>query len=166
MNEDLLFLLKHRGRGALLDANLLLVYVVGKTHPDRLSTLHHTKQYERDFPLIKRVVEFFPTIYTTPNVLTEVSNLGRKLGVDFFNTLRSVIAVLEERYCTSKDASADKHFLKLGLTDAGLCSVAAKHLVITADFALYQILRTNKMDAVNINHLRQIAWKGAMPSLQ
>ena len=30
MNEDLLFIEKYRTRGALFDANLLLVYVIGK----------------------------------------------------------------------------------------------------------------------------------------
>src|SRR5467141_187040 len=49
MNEDLQFLKKHLSKGALLDANLLLVYVVGKTHSSCLSGFHHTKQYHRDF---------------------------------------------------------------------------------------------------------------------
>lgn len=81
MNEDLSFILKHRKNGALFDANLLLVYVVGKTDRKLLTQLHHTKQYEEDFPIIERLVEFFSVVHTTPNVLTEVSNLGRKLGV-------------------------------------------------------------------------------------
>src|SRR4051794_6446818 len=101
MNEDLSFLWKHRSRGALLDANLLLVYVVGRTNRSRLSQLAHIKQYRDDYPLLERLVEFFPTVYTTPNVLTEVSNLGKKLGTDFFGILRKVVAVLDERYCTS-----------------------------------------------------------------
>lgn len=162
MNESVSFLLKHRSKGALLDANLLLVYVVGKIGASRLANLHHTKQYQHDFPLIERMVEFFPTIYTTPKVLTEVSNLGKKLGVKFYSTLGKVVAVLDERYCASKDASANAHFQKLGLTDAGLCTVAAAHLVITADFPLYQILRANNVDAVNFHHLRQQAWHGAV----
>jgi hypothetical protein len=162
MNESLSFILENRGKGALLDANLLLVYVVGKIHPNRLLRLHHTKQYYEDFPLVERLVEFFSTIYTTPNVLTEVSNLGKKLGSEFFSILGAVVSVLDERYCISKDASANTQFLKLGLTDAGLCTVAAKHLVITADSPLYEILRANKVDAVNFHHLRPLAWHGAL----
>jgi hypothetical protein len=87
--------------------------------------------------------------------------LGKKLGVEFYSALGKVVAVLDERYCASKDASANAHFQKLGLTDAGLCTVAAEHLVITADHPLYQILRANNMDAVNFNHLRQQAWRAA-----
>ena len=166
MNEDYSFLLKHRSKGALVDANLLLVYLVGKTYPNRLSDFKHTKQYRDDFPLIEQVVDYFPRIYTTPNVLTEVSNLGKQVGGEFFNTLRKVILFLDEHYCASKDASANAQFKTLGLTDAGLCSVAAKYLVITADLDLYLSLRAIKMDAVNLNHLRPLAWNGVLSSLR
>jgi hypothetical protein len=160
MNEDMSFLLKHRGKGALLDANLLLVYVVGKTHPGMLRDCHYTKQYQYDLPLIERVVEWFSKIYTTPNVLTEVSNLGGKLGCEFFDTLGNVVTLLNERYCPSKEASGYTYFRTVGLTDAGLCMIAAEHLVVTADYDLYQILRKNNVDAVNFNHLRPLAWEG------
>ena len=166
MNEDYSFLLKHRRKGALVDANLLLVYVVGKIYPSRLSDCKATKQYRNDFPLIEQVVDFFPKIYTTPNVLTEVSNLGKDVGDEFFKTLRKIVLFLDERYCASNDASANVEFRRLGLTDAGLCCVAADHLVITADLDLYLSLRTNKIDAVNFNHLRPLAWKGVLPSLR
>ena len=94
MNEDITFLLKHRGKSALLDANLLLVYVIGKTDRKLLGRHHHTKQYEEDFELLEMVVDNFRTIMTTPNILTEVSNLGKKNGgPDFFNTFKKVIHV-------------------------------------------------------------------------
>jgi hypothetical protein len=160
MNEDVTFLMKYRSKGALMDATLLLVYTVGKTDRTRLSHLHYTKQYEHDFDLIERIVELFPTVYTTPNVLTEISNLGKKLGTDFFDTLGRIISVLDEKYCRSRDAVAHAHFQKLGLTDAGLCTLAAKFLVVTADFPLYQILRANNLDVVNFHHLRPLGWSG------
>lgn len=160
MNEDVAFLTKYCRKGALLDTNLLLVYTVGKTDRTQLPHLHHTKQYEHDFDLIECIVELFPTIYTTPNVLTETSNLGKKLGTDFFDTLASIINVLDEKYCLSRDAVAHTHFRKLGLTDAGLCTLAAKFLIVTADFPLYQMLRANNADAVNFHHLRPLGWTG------
>jgi hypothetical protein len=141
-----------------VDANLLLVYIVGKTDLNALSRLHHTKQYEDDFFLVERVVEWFDRIYTTPNVLTEVSNLGKKVGQEFFITLSQVIRLVEERYCTSLDASEDEHFPRLGLTDACLFAFARDHLIITADLDLYLALRANDLDAVNFNHLRPYGW--------
>src|SRR3954452_22608016 len=102
MNEALEFLVKHKGRSALIDANLLLTYLVGKTDRRSLSKLKYTKQYEGDFELIERVVESFSVIYTTPNVLTEVSNLGKGLGPRFFQTLGKAVNVLKEEYFDSK----------------------------------------------------------------
>ncbi|MBC7928448.1 MAG: hypothetical protein H7039_22630 [Bryobacteraceae bacterium] len=160
MNEDVSFLLKHRRNGALIDANLLLVYVVGKTDKSWLSRLQHTKQYEQDFPLIEATIEFFPRIYTTPNILTETSNLGKKVGEQFFRTLGRVISVLDERYCVSREAAADRHFCKLGLTDAGLLAIADQMLVVTTDFTLFRMLRAQNLDAVNFNHLRPFGWAG------
>lgn len=104
MNEDLAFLLKHRRNGAVFDANLLLVYAVGKTDRRQLAHLAHTKQYAGDFELLERLVESF-SVFATPNVLTEVSNLGKKLGPRFFGTLGQIISLIDERYCSSKDAT-------------------------------------------------------------
>ena len=165
MTEALTLLAKHRKTGALFDANLLLVYAVGMYDKSRLQDYRHTKQYVCDFDLIKFLVEFFPVIYTTPNVLTEISNLGGKLGSAFFSNLKTVVQFSEEQYCASKDAVSESSFHKLGLTDAGIISLAAnKYVVITADWPLYQILRSKGIDAVNINHLRPLDWLGQLSS--
>ena len=59
MNEALSLVLKHRRGGALLDANLLLVYAVGKYDKNLLAVFHHTKQYTNDFALIEHLLAFF-----------------------------------------------------------------------------------------------------------
>lgn len=158
MNEDLLFIKQYQSKGALFDANLLLVYVVGKCGTNRLRQLDHTKQYADDFDTIEQLVESFAALYTTPNVLTEVSNLGKKVGVEFFDQLKRIVYVLDERHCPSKDAASNKYFRKLGLTDSALLNLGPKFLIITGDFTLYSILRANKIDAVNFNHLRPPLW--------
>jgi len=93
MNEDVAFIRKHRGKGALLDANLLLVYVTGKFDKNRMSQFSRTQQYVEDFPLIEYLVELFPVVHTTPNVLTEVSNLAKDLGPQFYEVLKRVVKV-------------------------------------------------------------------------
>ncbi len=165
MSEALALIEKHRSTGALFDANILLVYAVGMCDKSRLQHYPHTKQYVDDFDLIKSLVEFFSVIYTTPNILTEISNLGGKLGSAFFATLETVVRFSEEQYCASKDAASDASFRKLGLTDAGIISLAAnKYVVITADWRLYQVLRSKGIDAVNINHLRPLEWSARLSS--
>jgi len=155
MNEAAAFIAKHRRRGALLDANILLVYVVGMCDIRLLPQFHHTNQYKDDFPLIRHLIKQFRLTYTTPHVLTEVSNLGKELGPKFFDALQRMVQVLDEQSCTSKDAVANVYFRRLGLTDAAHLNIARNNiLVITADFPLYLTLRHSKIDAVNINHLR------------
>lgn len=130
---------------------------MGKFDKSCLSRFHHTKQYVQDFPLIEKLVEYFARIYTTPNVLTEISNLSKDLGVNFFDVLQRVVQVLDEQYCASSDAVSNGEFRRLGLTDSGLLNVAKNHLVVTTDFNLYQTLRSKKIDAVNFSHLRSFA---------
>ena len=156
MNEALAFVQKHRNAGALLHSNLLLVYLVGKLDRNQLSRFHHTKQYVDDFPPVEALVESFSRIHTTASVLTEVSNLGGKLGSKFFDVLRRAVGVLEEHYCASDKAVRETHFRKLGVTDSGLLSVGASVLIITADWQLYGILRSKNIDAVNFHHLRSL----------
>jgi len=160
MTEALQFLQKHRKQGALLDANLLLVYAVGKFNKSLLTSFSHTKQYATDYGLIEYLVENLNVIYTTPNILTEVSNLGGKLKAeDFFNTLGKLFKVLREEYCESTQVAEKSIFTKFGLTDAGIIAVAERNiLVVTDDWPLYQILRSREVDAVNINHLRPLYW--------
>jgi hypothetical protein len=111
----------------------LLVYAVGKFDKSRLSDFHHTKQYKDDFQLIEYLIEFFSVLHTTPNVLTEVSNLGSKLGQRFFITLGTMVSVLQEEYCVSKDAIGNAAFGKLGLTDAGIIKVDQATQVVSND---------------------------------
>ena len=160
MNEDVDFLRKHRTDGAIVDANLLLVYVVGRADRRLLNRSFHTQQYEDDFPLIERIIDHFEAIYTTPNILTEVSNLGAKVGAHKVLDVVAQIIIhkLNEQYCLSRDACGDPAFQKLGLTDAGLLLLAQKHLVVTADFNLHRMLRHRGLDAINFNHLRQASW--------
>ena len=159
MNEDIEFIKRYQSAGALFDSNLLLVYVVGKCGRDRLMRHHTTKQYAADFPLIEALIESFARIYTTPNVLTEVSNLGgQKGGVEFFEQLKRIIHVLDERYCTSKDATLNTQFRRLGLTDGSLLHLSPAFLIVTADFELHSVLRASNFDAVNFNHLRPYTW--------
>lgn len=161
MTEDIAFITKHKKKGALLDANVLLVYLVGIYDMRRMRSFSHTQQYADDFPLVDKLVKTFPVIYTTPNVLTEVSNLGGKLGDGFYDVLQLAIPRLKEQYGVSEEAAKHSYFNKIGLTDCALVDIArAGVLVISIDSTLCRILRSKNIDAVNFNHLRQLSWNG------
>ena len=156
---------KYRSRGALIDANLLLVYLIGKYERKLIPSFARTKQYTvEDFLLLDTLVQWFSTVYTTPNILTEVSNLSGKLPQRLLWQLRDefvqLIGGLEERYCESRKAVENRYFRKLGLTDAAIISLSNREfLVLTNDFDCWSVLGANQIDAINFNHLRPFGWK-------
>jgi len=111
----------------------------------------------------------FSKVITTPNILTEVSNLAArlkdqttgKLKHTVLEQLRAVFAerieVVQEEYVESRLASHDTHFGKVGLTDAAIVKVGLdrKCLVLTDDAALAQILSDRNVDVMNFNAIRQ-----------
>lgn len=161
-DDDLLS--RHRHKGALIDANVLLVYPVGKLDPRRLASFDHTAQYAGSYPLIARLVAWFSVLYTTPNILTELSNLGGKLGERFYPALQKLVLLpdesYKEHYCRSADAVRTTVYSRLGLTDSAIHTIAEQGvLIVTADGPLYRSLIERNLDAININHLIQARWK-------
>src|SRR5690349_21025753 len=72
---------KHRADGLLMDANLLVLYLVGRTNKGRIPTFKRTQQYTiEDFELLDLLAASFQRLVTTPHVLTEVSNLAALHG--------------------------------------------------------------------------------------
>jgi hypothetical protein len=156
---------RHRRSGLLLDANLLLLYQVGLFDERVIETFPHTKQYTIDgYRLLARFVGRFSALVTTPNILTEVSNLSGKLGeanlLRFREAFKGTIDVIGEEYCASKQAAGSPAFLKFGLTDAGIASLVSENdfLVLTDDLPLAGWLKSKGLDVVNFNHIRQYSW--------
>jgi len=167
MTSDLVeYLTKYRGRALLLDANLLVVFTVGLHEPYAITRHKRTKgDYEPDdYHLIVDLIEFFGEAVTTPNVLTEVSNLlaQRNLSKGFqqalFGSLAHVIAFLTEHYVSSKDIRSRDQFGAFGLTDIGILQIASakKRLVVTADSGLATYLRTEEIAVENFGTLRDL----------
>jgi hypothetical protein len=155
---------KHRNRGVLIDSNLLLLLFIGNSNPARVGRYKRLQKYSlEDFALLVRLVEFFGRVVTTPNVLTEVSNLSGQLGEparsEAFAYWKTEVEVLEERYIPSTQATSSLLFEKLGLTDSAIGLVAqAGCLILTEDFPLAQRLSSMGFDVLNFNHVRYYAW--------
>jgi hypothetical protein len=154
---------RYKNGPVLIDANLLLLYVTGKTDRRIIPRFQRTQKYTvRDFDLLQRLLEqVFRIVLTTPNILTEVSNLATKLSESerplFFDQMKQCIASLDERYCHSRTAASDRNYRTLGLTDAGILTVCHGLLVLTDDLPLYSVLLNRGMDAINFTHIRAVA---------
>ena len=102
----------------------------------------------------------YQQILVTPNTLTETSNLlsqhGEPQRSRFFHTLRSLIEINKEIVITSRQASANPSFNRLGLTDAALLeAVTPETPLVTVDLDLYiAALAKAPNAAVNVTHLQ------------
>jgi hypothetical protein len=157
-------LIEYRTDGILLDANLLLVYVVGVYDPEQIKRFKHTSAFTvDDFELLDRLLEHFRTVATTPPVLTEVSNFLGHLSGDprrrCTAILQRLIPRLNEAHRASRELCEHPYFRQFRLTDTGIAEVAANsYLVVTDDLPLYHALANDEQAVVNFNHLRTANW--------
>ena len=157
-------IIKYKTGNLLVDTNLLILYLVGRFNPQRISSFKRTQSYTlEDFLALKSLVSHFNSILTTPNILTEVSNLSFKLNEQFqfqlFPSFHKLIASLNEEYVNSIAASEQESFNRFGLTDSIIVELAKRDcLILTDDFPLFGYLQSHRIDAINFNHIRSERW--------
>jgi len=151
--------------GLLIDANLLVLYIVGLIRPDRINSFKRTSRYDLDsFELLVRVMGRFKKIYTVAHVMAEVSNLTDLDGQERLEARRmlaSVIAILHETHVPSHQAAGISPYEDLGLTDSAISVVAreTRCTVLTDDLGLYLSLEKENLPVVNFTHLRAAEWQ-------
>jgi hypothetical protein len=154
---------RHRNRAVLLDTNLFLLLVIGDVDRRQVERWSRTRSYRADdYDVLDRVVRFFEgKIVTTPNVLTEVSNLAAKDLKDgamksrFFERLAELISALDEQYVESRLPAGMPNFPVFGLTDLGILRLAkdGAHLVLTDDGRLADYLGRQGVDVLTFSAL-------------
>lgn len=150
------------GISLILDANLLLLFIVGTTDRDLIAKhrrLRKTFSLD-DFDLLWRLITDAPHVFVTPNTLTETSNLlgyiDEPARTQVFKMFRALIPSTNEEYVESQKAAGVEEFLRLGLTDSGLLEIASKsRSLLTTDLDLYIAALNRGVSAVNFNHLRE-----------
>lgn len=154
----------YRKKGAIVDTNILLLFIVGCYDARLALVFKRTKKYDStDFKIIKEIIACFSKIIVLPNILTEISNLLGQFSEaqrqSILSALPSHFTVWEELYIPSFDASRWKYFPQFGLTDSAIALLAAKeYLVITDDGRFSALLQGLQIDVVNFNHMR--SWPG------
>lgn len=162
MVEDIFPL--YRQRGILIDTNILLLHFVGTVNRERISRFNRTEKFiPEDYDLLQRILTYFQTIVTTPNILTEVNSLANQLGEpersQCFSIFSEIISNMNESYIESRTITNTENFAKFGLTDCGILNVArGKYLVLTDDLKLANYLQKVGIDAINFNNIRTLGW--------
>jgi hypothetical protein len=151
---------RYRGKGVLVDTNLLLLWFVGRMDRQWVSQFKRTQKFlPADFDVLDRFLARFPTHVTIPNVLTEVSNLASQMGsrseIFFEKVFSKAIQTLEEHYIPSKSNFAPGALQTFGITDCCIIAlVKGNYLLLTDDFRLSQFFNSVGGDAINFNHIR------------
>jgi len=155
---------RYRNRGALIDANLLLVYFVGMFDPEWIPKFKRTNTFTvEDFYLLAGLFKFFNKVVTTPNILTEVNGfsnqLPRNLKPFYYSEFATQVMNLEEHYIESASVTVLPHFNRFGLTDTGIVElVRENYLVLTDDLELMGYLQNVNIDVINFNNIRVLNW--------
>jgi len=144
----------------LLDTNLLVLLVIGLTDPTQIERFKRTRAYTRaDYELLRNFVNGYRALVTTPNVLTETSNLAGQLAEPLRGRALAVLAGFingaEERFYASRVLAEERLYLQLGLTDTAVKHAAAEEIsVLTDDLPLYGRLASGGAEVFNFHHLR------------
>lgn len=166
INDYVLSLLRtYKQKGILIDANILLLWLVGSVNRQRISQFNRTEKFEpRDYDLLVRFLGFFSKIITTPNILTEVNSLTSKIKEpersECFAKLAEALSTealikLDEYYIESFILTRIDGFNRFGLTDYSILELAHnRYLVLTDDYRLAGHLQTFNIDVINFNNLR------------
>lgn len=156
---------RRRRDAVFIDTNLLLVLIVGALDPAQIERFKRTNAYTReDYVLLTAFVANFNQMLTTPNVLTEVSNLLGQLSEPLRRQALAALGVLagtaREEYLPSATLASEPSFPTLGLADASILGSVDSHVtVLTDDLPLYQRLASTGAEVINFHHLRSGAWR-------
>jgi hypothetical protein len=157
---------KYKRRGVLLDTNILLVYFVGTFRREEITKFSRTRNFlEEDYDTLSSIIRFFDNkVFTTPNILTEVSNLSSHMDKGFkfehFDFFSKGISFLTEEFTPSLSLSQMDKFYLFGLTDMAIAHIAReKCLVLTVDLRLVKYLEQIGIDVLNFNHIRTYFWE-------
>ena len=148
--------------GYFVDANLLVLLVVGSLDRDLIGKHRRLREYSaEDYEILIDLLR--PVrVLVTPNTLTETSNLLAQHAEPersrFFRRLQFIIRESKEVVVASVDASVNSAFGRLGLTDAALLeAVSPDTPLITVDLDLYLTACARGEEvALNFTHLRKM----------
>lgn len=153
-------LAQHRNSGIAIDTNLLLLLWIGNFDRTQIGRFKRLQKYVRsDFDLLLDLVSHCPKLVTTPNIMTQVSDLAGQLpgelAEEFREEFRRVVEKLIERYYESAAVAKPDAFLRFGLADGTLLELARQEvLILTDDLPLYIQLANENLPAINFTYVR------------
>lgn len=143
--------------GVLLDTNVLLLHLARQVSEAYVGEWKRTAELLEPIygDILDVVLASAKKLITTPHVLTEASNLASE---PVKPKLRELVPEVEERSISARVVAQDVAFLRLGLADCALLTMAGgawrKPLIVTVDGPLTLELERRSLPFVNLNHVR------------
>jgi hypothetical protein len=149
------------GRAILLDANLLVLAVVGRFDRRLIGRKCLDEYAIEHFDLLAQTVAPYSRNLTTPHLLAEVSNLAdqcvpKRRHREFRQFLDIVVVpLLDERWTPAVELCQTSEFRRIGLADAAICQLADERtFVLSVDAELCSVLWGRGINVENFSHLR------------
>ncbi len=147
----------------ILDANLIVLLVVGMASPDYIEGHKRLTDYKiSDYQLLTDLLSEFgqPPLLVTPHILTEASNLlntgGEPRRTTIMKQFAAFVSHVEEMHVPAATAIQRNEFLRLGLSDTALLDPDLKEAVLlTADGPLYSAACDLGRRAESFKHHRE-----------
>jgi hypothetical protein len=151
--------LKRTPRRAILDTNLLLLWLVAETDAKILERFKRVQEFTAvDIELLSGLLVPYNEMVTTPHILSETSNFIDQAPPPYREllifALRRFITEIAEVYSPANKLIARKEFNILGLTDAGMVELSESAVVITRDFRLAGMILAAGGNAINFTQSR------------
>ena len=145
--------------GVLVDTNLLILFFVGLSDRLRIPRFKRTQVYsEEDFDLLYDLLRPAKALFTTPHVLTEVSDLVKleSPALDLFlGAFAGYVGSAVESTPPAAGIVEHELFHRLGFADTGIAKACEDGpAVLTDDLDLYLALAEGEFPVLNFNHAR------------
>lgn len=147
--------------GVLLDTNVLLLLLVGRTDPDLINRCGRVRGYSADdYETLCELLRSARSLAVTPHILAETWNLGEnalngKHRDGFRDAFLEYVKVSREAWVNAAMLVAQRYFYSLGITDSAIVRIKRRRpVVVTDDGPLARQLETLRLPVVNFTHLR------------
>ncbi len=154
-------------KGIIVDSNIMLLFLVGCYDINYINMFKRTMKYTtEEYYFIRDLLTTYyykDKVYTSPHILTELSNLSKIEGdrrSKYFNIFIKILNNTCEIYIEKNKILEFKELPKFGITDIGIFKIAKEKnlLVLTDDFRLSSYLLDNRINTLNLRNISPHLW--------
>lgn len=154
-------------KGIIVDSNIMLLFLVGCYDINYINMFKRTMKYTtEEYYFVRDLLTTYyykDKVYTSPHILTELSNLSKIEGdrrSKYFNFFTKILNNTCEIYIEKNKILEFKELPKFGITDIGIFKIAKEKnlLVLTDDFRLSSYLLDNCINTLNLRNISPHLW--------